>query len=47
MNSKALPTLVDGLKGNGNYKTGRWIAFYKNDMEAVIDMRAAGRFQQR
>ena len=38
MNSKALSTLVDGLKGNGNYKTGRWIAFYKNDMEAVIDM---------
>lgn len=30
--------LVDGLKGNGNYKTGRWIAFYKNDMEAVIDL---------
>ena len=26
-------TLVDGLKGNGNYKTGRWIAFYKNDMD--------------
>ena len=33
------PTLVDGLKGNGNYKTGRWIAFYKNDMEAVIDLK--------
>jgi len=32
------PTLVDGLKGNANYKTGRWIAFYKNDMEAVIDL---------
>ena len=31
-------TLVDGLKGNHNYKTGRWIAFYRNDMEAVIDM---------
>ncbi|MDE5639604.1 MAG: family 20 glycosylhydrolase, partial [Odoribacter sp.] len=30
--------LVDGLKGNANYKTGRWIAFYKNDMEAVIDL---------
>lgn len=25
------------MKGNRNYKTGRWIAFYKNDMEAVID----------
>jgi len=31
-------TLVDGLKGNGNYKTGRWIAFCKNDMEAIIDL---------
>ena len=31
--------LLDGLKGNFNYKTGRWIAFYKNDMEAVIDMK--------
>ena len=26
---KGESTLVDGLKGNGNYKTGRWIAFYK------------------
>lgn len=32
-------TLIDGLKGNGNYKTGRWIAFYKNDLEAIIDMK--------
>lgn len=32
-------TLVDGLKGNGNYKTGRWIAFYKNDLEAIIDFK--------
>lgn len=31
-------TLVDGLKGNMNYKTGRWIGFYRNDMEAVIDL---------
>lgn len=35
---KGAPTLVDGLQGNANYKTGRWIAFYKNDMEAVIDL---------
>lgn len=35
---KGETTLVDGLKGNRNYKTGRWIAFYKNNMEAVIDM---------
>lgn len=33
------PTLVDGMTGNLNYKTGRWIAFYKNDMEAVIDLK--------
>ena len=31
-------TLVDGLQGNRNYKTGRWIAFVNKDMEAVIDM---------
>ena len=30
-------TLVDGLQGNRNYKTGRWIAFVNRDMEAVID----------
>lgn len=35
---KGAPTLVDGLKGNGNYKTGRWIAFYKNDMDMTIDL---------
>lgn len=33
-----VPTLVDGLKGNGNYKTGRWIAFFKNDMDVTIDL---------
>ena len=32
-------TLIDGLKGNFNYKTGRWIAFFRNDMEAVIDLK--------
>ena len=32
------PTLVDGLRGTVNYKTGRWIAFYRNDMEAVVDL---------
>ena len=35
------PTLVDGMTGNLNYKTGRWIAFYRNDMEAVIDLKEA------
>lgn len=37
---KGATTLVDGLKGNNNYKTGRWIAFWQNDMEAVIDLLA-------
>ncbi len=32
------PTLVDGLKGNENFKTGRWIAFTENDLEGVIDL---------
>lgn len=33
-----ITTLTDGLKGNGNYKTGRWIAFYSNDMDVTIDL---------
>lgn len=35
---KGAPVLVDGLQGGFNYKTGRWIAFYGNDMEVVIDL---------
>ncbi|WP_288856811.1 glycoside hydrolase family 20 protein [uncultured Bacteroides sp.] len=35
---KGVSTLTDGLKGNGNYKTGRWIAFYRNDMDVTIDL---------
>lgn len=31
-------TLIDGLKGNNNYKTGHWIAFFGNHMEAIIDL---------
>lgn len=34
-------TLVDGLRGGENYKTGRWIAFYGNDMEVVVDLKQA------
>ncbi len=30
--------LVDGLKGGQNYKTGRWLGFYRGDMDAVIDL---------
>ena len=36
---KGVSTLVDGLKGNGNYKTGRWIAFRGNDMDVTIDFK--------
>jgi hexosaminidase len=35
---KGISTLVDGLKGNNNYRTGRWIAVRGNDLEAVIDL---------
>ena len=31
-------TLVDGLKGTPNYRTGRWLGFCGNDFEAVIDL---------
>ncbi len=32
--------LLDGLQGGYNFRTGRWIAFNGNDLEAVIDMQA-------
>ena len=32
-------TLLDGLKGQFNYKTSHWIGFQGNDVEAVIDMK--------
>ena len=35
---KGAPMLVDGLQGNANYKTGRWIGFCGSDLVAVIDM---------
>ncbi|MFJ1474514.1 family 20 glycosylhydrolase [Capnocytophaga cynodegmi] len=31
-------TLVDGCVGDQNFRTGRWIAFSGNDLEAVIDL---------
>ena len=34
-------TLVDGLRGNSNFKTGRWIAFLQNDMDVTIDLGVA------
>jgi hexosaminidase len=30
--------LVDGLFGNENYRTGKWLGFRKNDLIAVIDL---------
>lgn len=30
--------LVDGLKGNDSYATGRWLGFIGGDMEATIDL---------
>lgn len=35
---KGETTLIDGMTGVENYRSGRWIAFYKNDMEAVVDL---------
>lgn len=32
--------LVDGLTGNKNYRTGRWLGFYGNDCVATIDLGA-------
>lgn len=34
-------TLVDGLKGDKNFRTGRWIAFNGNDMDMTIDLKQA------
>ncbi|MBR2301624.1 MAG: family 20 glycosylhydrolase, partial [Bacteroidaceae bacterium] len=31
-------TLVDGIVGSPNYRTGRWLGFSENDFEAVIDL---------
>ena len=31
-------TLVDGLVGSPNYRTGRWLGFSENDFEAVIEL---------
>lgn len=31
-------TLIDGLSGGKNYKTGRWIAFFGETLDATIDL---------
>lgn len=37
---KGINTLVDGLTGSLNYSNGRWVSFYGNDLEVVIDLQA-------
>ena len=32
------PEMTDGLTGDSNYKTGRWLGFQGKDVDAVIDM---------
>ncbi len=32
------PTLVDGIRGVGNIRTGRYLGFNNNDLEAIIDL---------
>ena len=38
--------LADGLRGSENYKTGRWLGFQGNDLEAVIDLQEATEFEK-
>ena len=38
--------LIDGLNGNDNYKTGRWIGFRANDLDVTIDFKAATEFSK-
>lgn len=35
---KGAPVLTDGLTGNDNYKTGRWLGFQGKDLDATIDL---------
>ena len=32
------PTLVDGIRGNGSYRSGRWLGFYQKDCDVTIDL---------
>lgn len=36
---KGVNTLIDGLYGDMNYRSGRWIGFYGTDMDVIIDLR--------
>lgn len=35
---KGAQLLIDGLRGNRNYKTGHWLAFYGTDLEAIVNL---------
>lgn len=38
--------LVDGLHGNDNYKTGRWLGFQGKDIDATIDLKEPTEIQK-
>lgn len=40
------PVLADGLRGNDNYKTGRWLGFQGKDLDAVIDLKEPTTFNK-
>ena len=40
------PTLIDGLHGNENYRTGRWIGFWGTPLEATIDLQKPTEIQK-
>lgn len=43
---KGGPELNDGLSGNDNYKTGRWLGFQGKNVEAVIDFQQPTEFSK-
>lgn len=40
------PELTDGLTGNDNYKTGRWLGFQGKDLDAIIDLKEPMEFSK-
>ena len=40
------PTLIDGLHGSQNYRTGRWIGFWETPLEATIDLQQPTEIQK-
>lgn len=40
-NFKGGPEMTDGLTGDANYKTGRWLGFQGKDLDAAIDLKQA------